>query len=77
MSKVTQPSGPADGTPATNEFLRPREAAEYLGLSESTLAKLRMRENRGKGPVFCRPLGRYVVYRKRDLEAWLDQSLVH
>lgn len=58
------------------EYLRPREAARFLGLSESTLAKLRMRSNHVRGPAFSRPLGRYVVYRRRDLEAWLERSLV-
>ena len=43
------------------------EAARMLGLSESTLAKLRLN---GNGPVYCK-LGRRVVYRPADLEQWL------
>jgi predicted DNA-binding transcriptional regulator AlpA len=44
------------------------EAARILGLSESTLAKLRLN---GNGPVYCK-LGRRVVYRPVDLEQWLQ-----
>ena len=44
------------------------EAAKILGLSTSTLAKLRLG---GTGPVYCK-LGRRVVYRSEDLAAWLN-----
>lgn len=44
------------------------EAAKLVGLSESTLAKLRLN---GNGPVYCK-LGRRVVYRPEDLEQWLQ-----
>jgi predicted DNA-binding transcriptional regulator AlpA len=43
-------------------------AARYVGLSESTLAKLRLN---GNGPTYCK-LGRRVVYRLADLDAWLQ-----
>jgi len=43
-------------------------AARYVGLSESTLAKLRLN---GNGPVYCK-LGRRVVYRPADLDQWLE-----
>lgn len=62
----------ADGV---SDNLRPREAAAYVGLSESTLAKLRMRENRPMGPVFHR-LGGSVIYRRADLDAWIDANRV-
>jgi predicted DNA-binding transcriptional regulator AlpA len=45
------------------------EAARHLGLSESTLNKLRLT---GGGPVFIK-LGRRVLYNMQDLEAWLQQ----
>jgi predicted DNA-binding transcriptional regulator AlpA len=45
-----------------------REAARLVGLSESTLAKLRLN---GNGPTYCK-LGRRVVYRIGDLEQWLQ-----
>lgn len=43
-------------------------AADWLGLSASTLAKLRLT---GKGPAYLK-LGRRVVYRTDDLEAWIE-----
>ena len=46
------------------------EAAHCLGLSQSTLAKLRLT---GNGPAYCK-LGRRVVYRREDLEAWLAEN---
>jgi hypothetical protein len=46
---------------------RPPEAARYLALSPSTLAKMRLR---GDGPVFLK-LNRAVAYDVRDLDAWL------
>jgi len=47
------------------------EAASLLGLATSTLAKLRLS---GNGPVYCK-LGRRVVYRREDLEAWLESHV--
>jgi predicted DNA-binding transcriptional regulator AlpA len=44
------------------------DAARFVGLSESTLAKLRLN---GNGPIYCK-LGRRVVYRTADLEQWLQ-----
>ena len=48
-------------------MLRPPEAARYLGLAESKLAKLRMGRD---GPAFHK-LGRAVAYDHADLYAWL------
>ena len=45
-----------------------RDAARLVGLSESTMAKLRLN---GNGPTYCK-LGRRVVYRAADLELWLQ-----
>ena len=44
------------------------EAAKFVGLAPSTLAKLRLN---GNGPTYCK-LGRRVVYRLTDLEQWLQ-----
>jgi predicted DNA-binding transcriptional regulator AlpA len=44
------------------------EAAKMLGLAASTLAKLRLN---GNGPLYCK-LGRRVLYRRADLERWLE-----
>jgi predicted DNA-binding transcriptional regulator AlpA len=51
-----------------NPTLTAGEAAETLGLAPSTLAKLRLS---GNGPLYCK-LGRRVLYRTKDLEAWLE-----
>jgi predicted DNA-binding transcriptional regulator AlpA len=49
--------------------LRPPGAASYLGLSASTLAKMRLR---GDGPPYSKAGPRIVVYDVQDLNAWLD-----
>jgi len=49
-----------------------RAAAKLVGLSESTLAKMRLN---GNGPIYCK-LGRRVVYRVTDLEQWLESRTV-
>ena len=49
------------------------DAARFLGLSQSTLAKLRLS---GNGPIYCK-LGRRVVYRREDLAAWLESRVAH
>lgn len=49
-----------------------KTAARYVGLSESTLAKLRLN---GNGPMYCK-LGRRVVYRPVDLDLWLQSRTV-
>ena len=48
--------------------LRTHEAAAYCGSSASTFEKLRLT---GGGPVYSK-LGRRVVYRVEDLDAWLE-----
>lgn len=49
--------------------LRAPAAAKYVGLSPSTLAKLRMR---GDGPVYSKAGARIVVYDLSDLDAWIN-----
>lgn len=46
------------------------QAANSLGLSVSTLAKLRLS---GGGPIYSK-LGRRVVYRREDLECWIAEN---
>ena len=50
------------------KVLNAEAAARFIGLSASTLAKLRLT---GNGPIYCK-LGRRVVYRPADLEQWLQ-----
>jgi predicted DNA-binding transcriptional regulator AlpA len=47
-------------------------AAEWTGLSTSTLAKLRLT---GKGPTYIK-LGRRVAYRPEDLDQWIEANRV-
>jgi len=51
--------------------LNAKAAARYLGLSPSTLAKMRLS---GNSPAFLK-LGRRVLYRCADLETWLESRV--
>ena len=46
------------------------EAARFIGLSKSTLDKLRLS---GGGPIYLQ-LGRRILYDVADLEAWLTSK---
>jgi predicted DNA-binding transcriptional regulator AlpA len=48
--------------------MRAPEAAQYVGLSPSTLAKMRIR---GDGPPYAKAGRRVVLYSQQDLDAWL------
>jgi predicted DNA-binding transcriptional regulator AlpA len=55
-----------------------REAADYIGMSESFLRISRMdgdRANRTPGPNFVR-IGKAIRYLKEDLDAWLEAHRV-
>jgi len=51
----------------TPRRLRLREAAEYIGISEDTLYRLRAN---GEGPPFIK-IGQILLYDTRDIDAWL------
>lgn len=53
---------------AADQLLMAPDAARYVSLSPSTLAKMRMR---GDGPKFIRLSANRVGYRRSDIEAWL------
>jgi hypothetical protein len=55
-------------TPINNQYHRTPKAAEYCGLSVSTMEKLRLT---GGGPIFIKR-GRSVLYRQADLDAWME-----
>ena len=55
-------------TNAVSSLLDAQKAADWTGLSTSTLAKLRLS---GDGPTYAK-LGRRVVYRLHDLETWIE-----
>jgi predicted DNA-binding transcriptional regulator AlpA len=61
----------ADDTNDTKRRLWAREAAEYLRVSRSTLAKWRMR---GEGPPFHRFGKRLTYYLKGELDQWFVDS---
>lgn len=50
--------------------LRTDGAAKYLGVSSSTLEKLRLT---GGGPTYVK-LGRTVVYDQSNLDEWVDAN---
>ncbi len=52
-------------------LLTPHDAARFLALSKSWLAKLRMT---GDGPAYVK-LGRQVRYRLSDLQAWTEKAV--
>jgi predicted DNA-binding transcriptional regulator AlpA len=54
-------------TPENQTVLNAAQVSERLGLSISTLAKMRLY---GSGPAYSK-LGRRVVYRPVDLETWV------
>jgi predicted DNA-binding transcriptional regulator AlpA len=58
---------------APHRIVRQREAAHYLGLSESKLAKFRWT---GGGPPFIRLGGRAVGYCLDDLDLWIEHHRV-
>jgi len=64
---ITAPSMP---TPPASLLLDVRQAAARLGLSKSTLDKMR---SRGVGPKFIKSTDRAVRYDPRDLDAWVDE----
>ncbi len=55
-------------TTVPGRMMRAPDAAAYLGLSPSTLAKMRVR---GDGPVYAKAGPRIVVYAVDDLDAYL------
>jgi excisionase family DNA binding protein len=59
-------------TPKFDRTLTVRGAANYLGLSPSTLNKLRCT---GTGPVYFK-LGHAVRYDPQDLDKWLAEHRV-
>lgn len=57
----------------TQAYLRTPDAANYLGISKSTLNRKRIE---GTGPVFRRLGSWTVVYAVKDLDAWASQKVL-
>jgi len=53
-------------------YLRATEAADYLKVAKSTLAKWRIR---GDGPAYAKLGRKIVLYRLADLDAWLADQV--
>lgn len=63
-----------DSPSVTRRYLRPREAAAYLGVTKATLDAWR---SRGQGPRYRKPSASVVIYEVPDLDAWIsDQPLI-
>ncbi len=58
---------------ADSDYLKPREAAQHINSSASTLAKLRLY---GGGPQFTR-IGRSIRYRRCDLDDFMLERLAN
>ncbi|WP_277983941.1 helix-turn-helix transcriptional regulator [Sphingomonas faeni] len=58
----------------TQGYLRPAEAAKYLGTSRSTLERKRID---GSGPSFRKLGSRMVAYAVSDLDAWASQEVLN
>src|SRR4051794_28773290 len=56
------------------EYLRPKEAADFLSISAKQLENWR-RAGKG-GPQFSKKGRRLILYRVSDLRAWLAESVV-
>lgn len=52
-----------------SRLLSVKDVADYLGVPRQTLYAWR---HKGEGPR-CLKVGRYLRYRRQDLEAWLKQ----
>jgi predicted DNA-binding transcriptional regulator AlpA len=59
---------------ASPSKMRAAEAASYLRMAPSTLAKLRCY---GGGPRFSKAGPRLVIYDRSDLDAWLENRICH
>jgi len=53
------------------EFIQPSVAGDMLGLSTSALSQLRYQ---GRGPKYYKPTPRIILYRRSDVNAWIEAS---
>jgi len=51
------------------EYLTAPEAATFTRLAVQTLAKMRVT---GGGPLYVKAGGRRILYKRADIQAWLD-----
>lgn len=55
-----------------SDFLNVHEAAQYLGFSVNYMYKL----TAGHLIPFCHPTGRKLIFRRSELDKWIDDSRV-
>lgn len=55
---------------STSILLKTKDASELLGMSKSTLEKLRLT---GDGPVYVKR-GKSVFYTRKDLDEWIASN---
>jgi predicted DNA-binding transcriptional regulator AlpA len=67
QSSISAGGAPQKLTQASSVLLTPKEAALFLKMSESWLAKARMR---GDGPPFIK-IGRAIRYSEAAVQQWL------
>lgn len=58
----------------TKRYLRTKDAANYLGVGQSTLERKRIE---GTGPAFRKLGSRIVTYAVEDLDAWASRQVLH
>lgn len=55
-----------------DQYLSPEDAVEYIpGMTKQLLAQLRYL---GTGPRFLKPSPRKVLYKRSDVDAWLEST---
>tara|TARA_R110000868_G_scaffold407650_2_gene689294 strand:- start:609 stop:842 length:234 start_codon:yes stop_codon:yes gene_type:complete len=65
--------------PKGSELLTEKEAAQYIRMSQSFLAKDRMngyRSGHKQGPEFIKIGMRNIRYRKEDLDSWIMSNRI-
>ena len=65
---------PETGYCVYTEYMRPAEAARYIGCSRSFLDTARVK---GNGIKFIKPSPIIVLYRRSDIDEWLAQRTVN
>ena len=55
-----------------HDVLTPRQAAQYLGISDSAL---RLWRSDGRGPRYFRAGQKLIRYRRVDLDSWIESRL--
>jgi len=74
VSRLSRTALDSAAPPPLDLAFKSRDAARYIGMSDSWLRQSRM-ANRTEGPPFFRAGTRAVRYRRADLDRWLESRL--